>query len=762
MKGYWHFFALSVLLSILTVIFDEKFFIIILFLWLFYLYKGKRLGLGPILLSLLFYIGFYSYIPSIDSEKNMEEQTINGEIQGIISSPVKTSTKKLEFVLKEKESDSKFLVSAFKQEKEEWDQNELIQLKHGAICHIEGLMELPDTSRNPGQFDYRSYLLTKGISYQLTLSSLEDITCEDSSYLSYIFQTRLSLINFVISKTDPYTAKWLTALVLGDDSLLDEKTVELFQKWSLSHLLAISGLHVGLIITIIYFLLIKLNLMTREKAQWMMIVILPFYAFVAGGEPSVWRACLMMLVFIILHKIKVVYSLTDVLSIIFLMLILTDKYIIYHVGFQLSFLVTLGLLLSGKWISRTRSPLMISLKISFVAQMIIIPLQLAYFYTFQPLSILLNVIVVPYFSFFVIPFMFFILLLSPFPVPFLMVFNTIFESVHRAFIQLIHIIDQFAYVPYILGPLPLLAVVIYYVLFLLLMDAIQRENRIRAMQIGGLTLILITFIAIKPYLSPYGTITMLDIGQGDSFIIELPYRKAVFFIDAGAKMSFEDNQATDTKYKQVIKPFLYANGIAKIDAIFVTHEDIDHVGSVPFMLNDFKVDRVFLSDYYHLPSETINKWKEKDIAVQRIVAGNEIDFHGYPIQILSPHTDKKETNSNSLVMHMNLGGLGWLFTGDIDKNIEGEIIKQYPNLPFDVLKVAHHGSNSSTDKSFVEQYKPSVAWISVGKDNSYGHPTKDVLDVLHNEGMTIFRTDQDGAVQYQFKKEKGTFLKYLP
>ncbi|ASN05172.1 DNA internalization-related competence protein ComEC/Rec2 [Virgibacillus necropolis] len=765
MKGYWHFLALSVVLSILTVTFDKKSFIIVLLLWLYYLYQHKKIGLGSVFLSLVFYIGFCSYIPSIEDNKDnlsAMEQAINGEIEGTISSPVKTSAKKIEFVIQERTSNHKLLVSVFKQEKEEWNKNAFNQLKHGATCHLTGLMELPDQSRNPGQFDYRSYLQTKGISYQLTLSSLENITCEGSSYLNSIFETRLSLINFVISKTDPYTAKWLSALILGDDSHLDKETIELFQKWNLSHLLAISGLNVAIIIAITYFLLIKLNLFTKEKAQWLMIVILPLYALIAGGEPSVWRACLMVFVLISLRKLNTVFTLTDGLSIIFLLMILFDKFIVYHIGFQLSFLVTFGLLLSAKWIASTQSSLMISLQISFMAQMMIIPLQLAYFYTFQPLSMLVNVIIIPYFSFFVIPIMFIILLLSPFSNTILSVLNTIFESTNQAVIYFIHVLDQVAYFPYILGPLPFMVVLLYYVLFLLLMDAVQREKKMRAMKIGLLTVCLITFIAIKPYLSPYGTVTMLDIGQGDSFIIELPYRKAVFFIDAGAKMSFENKEATDMKYEQVIKPFLYANGIAKINALFVTHEDVDHVGSAPFLLEDYKVDRVFLSDYYQLPSETINKWKQKGILVQRLQAGNEIDFHGYPIQILSPHTDKKETNANSLVLHMNLGGLGWLFTGDIDKQIEKELVKKYPGLTFDVLKVAHHGSDTSTDKSFIEQYKPKYAWISVGENNSYGHPTKDVLDVLEDEGTRIFRTDQDGAVEYHFKKETGTFLKYLP
>ncbi|ASK63134.1 DNA internalization-related competence protein ComEC/Rec2 [Virgibacillus phasianinus] len=764
MKGYWHIFALSVLVSIVTVIYNNRAFMILLVMWFLYLYIRKKLRIGPIVLALLFYFGCYFYIPTIDTGmiSTTAEQAINGEISGTINSPVKKSSKKIEFVVKEIASGDKILAVAFINKEKNWE-NKLKDLRYGATCSIKGILELPNHSRNPGQFDYRSYLFSKGITYQLTLSSADNISCESSSLLSSIFQIRTSILNFIISKTDPYTAKWLNALVLGDDSQLDQETIELFQRWSLSHLLAISGLHVGLIVSIIYFLLIKLSILTKEKAQWAMICILPFYALIAGGEPSVWRACLMVILFILLHKIKVVYSLTDVLSIIFLLLIVVDKYIVYHVGFQLSFLVTLGLLLSGKWIaSSSNSPLTISLKISFVAQMMIIPLQLAYFYTFQPLSILMNVIVVPYFSLFVIPVMFFMLLLSPFPAPLLLLFNAIFETVHRYFIHLIQFIDQTAYFPYILGSMPLYAVILYYVVFLLCMNAIQRERSLRAMQYGCLIVFLLTFIAVKPYLSPYGTITMLDIGQGDSFIVELPYRKAVFFVDAGAKMSFETNQATDSTYKQVIKPYLYANGIAGVDALFLTHEDVDHVGSVPYMIEGLNVERVFINEFYNIPGETLRNWQQKGVNFNRLKAGQEIDFQNYPIHILSPYRDKQDTNANSLVLYMKLGGLGWLFTGDIDKQTEIEIMKRYSNVSFNVLKIAHHGSKSSTSTQFLEHYKPSVALISVGEKNSYGHPAKEVLDTLEKKGITIFRTDRDGAVQYKFKGENGTFFKYLP
>ncbi|WP_430785145.1 DNA internalization-related competence protein ComEC/Rec2 [Virgibacillus flavescens] len=765
MKGYWHFLALSVLLSILTVIFDNKVFFIILLIWLFYLHKQRKIKIGTLVTSLVFYIGFCSYIPIVDlpeRDQLLVEGTINGQVTGTISSPVKINVKRIEFVLRGKDVSRKWVAVAFNPEESEWDPKTIEQLKYGATCQLTGLLEIPDKSRNPGQFDYQKYLRVKGITHQVTISSMKNISCNGQSPLNYIFETRLTIINFVISRTNPYTAKWLSALILGDDSQLDEETIDLFQKWNLSHLLAISGLNVAIIISITYFLLIKLNFFSKEKAQLIMLIILPFYALIAGGEPSVWRACLMVFVFIVVRKLNTIFTLTDVLSIIFIVMILYDKFIVYHVGFQLSFLVTLGLLLSGKWISATKSNLFISLQISFMAQMMIIPLQLAYFYTFQPLAILLNVFIIPYFSFFVIPIMFIILLLTPVSETFCTILGNIFESTNQLVINCIHKIDELAYFPYILGPMPIIVVVIYYVLFLFLMDALQNEKKRRAFQIGCLLVVIFTFVAVKPFFSPYGTVTMLDIGQGDCFIIELPFRKAVFFIDAGAKMSFENEEPTDANYKQIIKPYLYSKGISKIDALFLSHEDVDHVGSVSFLLKEFQVDEVLLSNYYNLADSTINSWKEKDTHVERINGGDELMLRGLPIGVLSPAEDRKETNSNSLVLYMKLGGLSWLFTGDIDKKAELQIKEKYATIKIDVLKVAHHGSNTSTDSSFVKKLRPKYAWISVGQNNSYGHPTTEVLDLLNIEGVKIFRTDQDGAVQFRYKDNKGRFSKFLP
>src|SRR5690625_4600687 len=457
MKGYWHIAALSVVVSILTIIFQNFWFVITLFLWLFYLFYNKRLGKFPLLIALTFFLFFSFYIPSIDQTTNSTHMKDNQQqtFRGKIVRPLLIGSSKVDFIVRDELSSNKLLIIYFPNDDDVLNRNQYAALAYGATCKIRGQIDQPSMSRNPGQFDFNHYLKSQGISDQVIVSTLEDIHCEGSSILNKVFSLRTSLLYFVSESMSADTSAWLSALVLGDDSQLDENIVDLFQRWGLSHILAISGLHVGLFVGLIYFLIVKLNFVTKEKAQWIMFCFLSVYALIACGQPSVWRASLMVLIFIVLNKMKLKLSVTDALSIVFIFLILIDKYIIYHVGFQLSFAVTFGLILSRNLISRTESIFFQGLFISFISQMMILPIQLAYFSFFQPLSILVNVIVVPYFSFFVIPLMFLILIFSPLFQFFIAVFDSLFAFMQNIFISFIELVDNMASYPIVIGDFPM-------------------------------------------------------------------------------------------------------------------------------------------------------------------------------------------------------------------------------------------------------------------------------------------------------------------
>lgn len=761
-KNYWHIFALSATVSLITISLNNYIIACLFFIWLFYLYFINRLSKSIVVFTILCFIFFYFYIPSptanAPSHLDDEHKIFNGEI---ISSIIETD-KKIEFMFKEEQFKKPMLVLYFIQDDDDIKEHLLKNISYGAACQISGNLSIPDGARNPHQFDYQLYLLKKGISHQIIVSSLNEITCtETDSWLKSIYTIRSNLLNITSNKLHKETAAWLQALVLGYDNLIEEEIIEVFQRWSLSHILAISGLHIGIVVAILYLILVRFSITTKEKAQIFVMVFLPIYAILAGSQPSVWRASLMIVFVILLNKIKLKYSYTDILSIVFLLLMIVDKYIAYHIGFQLSFAVTFGLILSRNWLAQSATNIERIFQISFVSQMMILPLQIHYFFIFQPLSIIINLIIVPYFSLFVIPTMFILLICITLPKWVIHPFEKVFLKVNDVVLDFIFFIDQHANYPLIIGEMSLYFTIIYYLIFICMMIYLEKRKKLKSFQYGMMLTLLLVFMAARPYLSPVGTVTMLDIGQGDAYVIELPYRKGVFFIDAGASFTFPNLDPTDKVYKQIIKPYLYGQGIQKIDAIFISHDDLDHIGSVKYMIEELQVDELIISQYHSVDELYGLEWKNAGVLVNRISFNDTIVLKDQAFHVLSPRRDKNDANENSLVLYTELGGLAWIFTGDIGKETEKEIMNSFKKLSVDVLKVAHHGSNTSTDPEFIEWINPSFAFISAGVNNRYGHPTKEVIETLLEQDIVIYRTDVHGAVQYKFKDDRGLFYDFI-
>ena len=756
--NYWYLIALGAMFSIITKSLNDISYISVFFIWLLYLFYKQRITYITLIATLLSFIIFYFYIPSL--ERPLLEESSNNTFYGKIVSSIERKSTSLQFSFQPFHSDSKYLVIYFFKE-DKIENEDVSQLKYGAICKIHGELSEPDRARNPFQFDYQMYLLKNGISYQLILKDLSNVQCNKQKSLQYLFSLRETLIDLSSKKLQAETAAWLQALVLGNDESIDKETIKIFQRWSLSHLLAISGLHIGIVVFIVYLLLVRFSIVTKETAQSIMLLFLPIYAFLAGGEPSVWRASLMVVLSILLIKYKVKMNISDIISIVFLFLIFINPYIVYHIGFQFSFLVSFGLILSQKWILQTNSNIFRVLQISFIAQMVILPLQVNYFYNFQPLSILLNFIIVPYFSFFVIPISFLLLLFLYIPAPMIRIVEKIFLLIHEHVLTFIYFIDKYLYFPMLIGTMPTYIIIIYYVLIIFFMKYLENENKLKASFYGFSICLLLTLLVIRPYVSSMGTVTMLDIGQGDAYVIELPYRKGVFIIDAGAKYSFTDFSPTESVYEQVIRPYLQGRGISKIDTIFISHGDMDHNGSVNFIIDDFNVKEIVISNFYDLKKDDLKFWDEADVLVTKVSAYQKMMRNNQAFYVLAPKRDRMSENENSLVLFTELGGIKWLFTGDIDKEGEREIVREYPNLKIDVLKVAHHGSNTSTDPQFIEILNPKFAFISVGLNNRFGHPTKEVIETLENNDVKIYRTDLHGAVQFKFKDDERYIMTYI-
>lgn len=757
MRGYGYILTISTTIGALALIFDHIGFIFCGALWLLYLFYERRISKGILIGSLFLMTFFYFHIPNIHLTQininNPEEET---EFIGKVSTYPRSTSNRIEFTLKNE--DVRILAVYFFHPHEEKYLVKTIQ--YGALCRIKGRIQIPERNRNPGEFDYQKYLRTKGITHQIIPQSLDDIQCTGKSLFHSLFQLRSYLLHWTEKNFQKETSIWMKALIFGDPTEIDRETIELFQRWGLSHLLAISGLHVGLFVSTIYFLFVKLNVWTKERTQSFLLIFIPIYAFLAGGEPSVIRASSMFFLWLIFSKLKIRWPPIDRLSVIYILLLLIDPYLIYHIGFQFSFIITFSLLMSQKLISSVQSNFFKGLMISFVSQMVILPLQVNYFFIFQPLSILLNTIIVPYFSLFVIPFLLILFLLSiifPFPM-----FDFIFQKIHLFVLLFLEKLDQRIAIFFVIGNFPWIGTVIYYSLLLFMLIALEKKKLEKSFLYALLLVFVITILFHRDEFLPKGNITMLDVGQAEMFVIELPYRQGVFLMDVGAELTFPDFEQNDRVYRRVIKPYLYSRGITSIDAIFISHEDLDHIGSLPYILEDFQVGHILISKYTKIDQQEKRDWQEKGVQWIEVEANQQITIRGQTFHILSPKNDKLSPNDNSLVFYTTFGNKNWLFTGDISQVVERELLKEFPNLSVDVLKVAHHGSETSTDETFIKQLKPSYVFISAGVKNSFGHPHPAVIERIEENGSVIFRTDLHGAVRYTFDQRGGTFHQHLP
>lgn len=757
MDQKWSLYAISCLFSILTVLISFYPFFAIYSLWLLFLFWQQRIKRSVFICCWITYLFFVWYIPptsGLNMAITSDEVTLT--VQGKIKGDIRFTERSLQFAFHEKSSNEKVMVIHFIEK----DMDKLDMLSNigaGAICEITGTIQLAERATNPFQFDYRQYLYKQGIHYQLYVEDMNQIDCHSPNGFHRLYEYRQRLIAQMMETYDDRVYPWVIALVFGDDQYLDEELIQLFQRWGLSHILAISGLHIGIVVALVYFLLIRFSLTTVERAQWIIIFLLPLYAILAGGQPSVLRATGMIVVFFLLQKRQQKMPTVHIISIVFLLLVLANKWIVYHVGFQLSFAVTIGLLLSRQIFNQTNSRLFQLFQISFISQMVIIPLQIVYFHQFNPLSIVLNLVVVPYFSVIVIPLMFFFATTSWLPLFIHFSISDIFNFVHEKVINSIFFLDNHLYFPIVTGEMSVGLAIIYYVLLLLFFIAMESGKVFRQSVLGLLIVAFLMIVKIVPYLQPHATVTILDIGQGDAIIIELPYRQGVMMIDAGATMVFDEKEASRKVYEQVLYPYLTGRGIDHVDALFITHHHLDHFGSVPFLLEDFSVGEVVISPYF---AEDIPLWL-KDQSVRIMGAGESGLYKQFAFHVLSPDKDYQDKNTNSLVIYTEIMDISFLFTGDLTTEAEKDLIKNYEHLQVDVLKVGHHGSHTSTSELFLRHVKPQIAFIPVGRKNRYDHPHDEIITRLNEHSIAIYRTDKNGAIQLKIGKDSVSIRPFV-
>ncbi len=543
------------------------------------------------------------------------------------------------------------------------------------------------------------------------------------------------------------------ALLIGDRTGMTDDEGRVLRRLGITHLFAISGLHVGLLTFMLRELLLRLNL-RRETLNLLLIFLLPIYAILAGGAPSVWRA-VSVTVFVLLTTFgRVKIRLDNAIALSAIMFIWHEPFVLFQPGFQLSYLAALSLVLSSKILSKTNSVIKVSFIVTLISQLSLYPILLLHFHELSLSSFIVNLFYVPIYSVIILPMNIILLIMTVIFPAFAHSLFTLYEPFREYILICTSWISSIPYqlwTPGKPGAVEGVFAVIGVLIFFLRYE--EGKNLLRSLAYVLVPALLIHFL---PYLDSSLRVTYLDVGQGDSIVIELPHRRAVYVIDTGGSVTFgNDNWKMPGKQfevgRQIVVPYLRGRGISKIDKLIISHADSDHMEGADEVLEEIRVGEIHISpgSRMELEMEDLNHIAEiKNIPFIEVEEGvfwgdNHIFF-----EYVNPPKGDYAGNNSSLVLLMRTASLSFLFTGDIEAESEEKILRRNKTNDFGkmIVKVGHHGSKTSSSDQFIDFLRPELAIISAGCKNMYGHPHPVVLDIFSKYNTPVLETSKNGSI----------------
>lgn len=591
---------------------------------------------------------------------------------------------------------------------------------------VKGKLVSPKNNTVPYLFNYKKYLYNKRVYYTLKIDNIKILKENSNSFIK--------LKNKVIKHVNSYKdSTYLYAFILGKAELISDEVLTSYRENGISHLFALSGLHVSIFSSILLFILKKLRF--KEILNYVLIFIfLLLFSFITGFSPSILRATLL---FFLLGINKVFYlniRTLDILYLVFIILVIFNPFIIYNLSFILSFTAAFFLIFSSDLL-KGKNYFVSLFKVSLLSYFASLPLSIYYFGYTNLLGTILNLVFVPLVSFVVFPLTLITFIISKFYL-ILNITTNLLESLSLLF-------NKFKIIIYF----PRINLIFVFIYLSILMLYIKFKKKICLY----LIIVLLIFFKIRPYMDNNAYIYYIDVGQGDSILVVTPHLNKTILIDTGGIVSFNENYKSNIVKNKTI-PFFRRIGINKVDYLFLTHGDYDHAGEANELLSNFCVKKVFIN------KGNINNI-EKKINNKEVLTLKNFVIDNIKVNSLNNNVFNNE-NDDSTILLFNIYDYKFLFMGDASIKTEEYLLNNYilPNV--DILKVGHHGSYTSTSTDFINVIKPKYSVISVGENNIYKHPNKSVLDILDN--TKLFRTDVDGTIEVKINKKGYKIKTYVP
>ena len=592
---------------------------------------------------------------------------------------------------------------------------------------VEGEFEIPEKKRNFAGFDYQSYLKTQGI-YRILkvdtiLSSQDRISLHPFEWLS---SWRRKALVFIKNHFPNLMSNYITGLLFGAlDTSFDEMS-NLYSSLGIIHLFALSGMQVGFFMEGFRKLLLRLGF-TQEMVRKCQYPFSFFYAGMTGFSVSVVRS--------LIQKLLSQHGITKLDNFALTMMILSL--------IMPSFLLSAGGVLSCAYafvisvidfegLASWRKVVVESSVISLG----VLPILIFYFGEFQPWSILLTFVFSLIFDAMMLPGLTLIFLFSPLIK--LTQVNFLFEGLENSIRWIASVFGR----PIVFGqPSTILLIVMLFVLAILYE---VRKNK-KWLVFLSLLLSLLFFINKFPL---QNEITMVDVGQGDSIFLR-DWKGKNVLIDVGGREEIRTKEAwqkraTSSNAEKTLIPYLKSRGVDTIDTLVLTNPNPDYAGDVLEVAKKFAIKKIYISRSSLSNADFLKKLRETNTFIHVVKQGDKLPIFDHHLQVLSGASK----NDHSIVLYGQFFRTRFLFASDLKEEDEAKLMQHYPKLKTDVLKVGQHGAKDSSSSKFLQQIEPTVALISVGKNNQSKQPSQDTIERFAQLPAKLYRTDEQGAVKF--------------
>lgn len=624
-------------------------------------------------------------------------------------------------------------------------------LSYGEKILFNGEIIAPLNNTNPMLFNHRHNLLSNNIYATMTIGDYSIETINGTVDLKYsIKESFHKEINRIFDKyLNEGNNNIIKSIILGDSSYMVEEELQEYRQLGLGHILAVSGLHIGIISSFILYILMRLTI-PRKYSSIITIGIIIFYGFLIGFPHSMVRGIIMFSLIILTKLLYEHSNPINILSLSALIVLIINPFTLFSLGFILSYTAVLSLFLFTERIKSFCYPYRGYFVETFSAILAVniglLPVQAYYFNYISILGLIANLISIPLLS------LALVLSISMYLLEYILSFLNIGLSVLLNLIlnlegNIKDMLYIFSSLIFTVASPTLYVIIAYYLgvaLSLRLIKISLFNSHIKKTIVWFLSLMLIVNI-INISLDDSMELHFIDVGQGDSLLVKTKNKNIL--VDTGG--SLLGNYVGE----QITLPYLQKLGITKLDGVIITHFHVDHVGALPTLIDNIKIENIY-SSYIPEDNSTYEKIKDSKVNFRILSQGDRLRINDdITCEVLWPGGDieRLSENNKSLLLSLNYKEFNILLTGDIEREAELNLLARIPSNVH-IMKIAHHGSNTSTTNEFLEIARPEYSIISVGRNNQFNHPNDEVIKRLEGINTRIYRTDEMGLIKVYLDK----------